>query len=165
VKQGRKTKKTTKNIVKKNQKDGKIEVRGEDEERHQSAKVEPSPELDRLAHQVIGAAIEVHRVLGPGFLESVYEEALCVELELHGIPFARQVPAVLNYKGRKVADSRLDLMVAGSLIVELKAVDAIAPIHSAQLISYLKATGQTLGLLINFNVAVLKDGIKRVVQS
>lgn len=126
---------------------------------------EPSAELDRLANAVIGAAIEVHRVLGPGYVESVYEEALAVELELRGIPFARQIPAAVDYKGHAVGEGRLDLLVGGKLVVELKAVEALAPIHSAQVISYLKATGHELGLLINFNVALLKEGIRRIVLS
>jgi GxxExxY protein len=120
-------------------------------------------ELDILARLTIGAAIEVHRTLGPGFLESVYEEALGIELGLRNIPFARQVPISVPYKGRVVGESRLDILVADVLVVELKAVDALAPIHSAQLISYLKATGHKLGLLINFNVPILKEDIKRLV--
>ena len=99
---------------------------------------EPGKELDELAHQVIGAAIEVHRRLGPGFLESVYEQALCVELELRGIPFECQVPIAVEYKGRSVGQARLDIVVGGKLLVELKAVDALAPIHTAQVLSYLK---------------------------
>ena len=114
---------------------------------------------------MIGAAIEVHRVLGPGFLESVYEEAFCVELTARRIPFTRQIPAAVTYKGHQVGEHRLDVLVSGQLIVELKAVDELAPIHTAQLISYLKATGRRLGLLINFNVPVLKEGIKRIVLS
>jgi GxxExxY protein len=124
---------------------------------------EPRSEVDQLAHQVIGAAIEVHRVLGPGYLESVYEEALAVELELRGIAFARQVGMAVNYKGKMVGEGRLDFLVGRDLVVELKAVEALAPIHHAQVISYLKATGHSLGLLINFNVRVLKDGVKRIV--
>ena len=124
---------------------------------------EPSPKLDQLAHEVIGAAIEVHRTLGPGYLESVYEEALAIELALRGIPFTRQVVIAVDYKGHSVGESRLDLLVGGQLVTELKAVEALAPIHSAQVISYLKTTGHPLGLLINFNVCDLKDGVKRVV--
>jgi len=124
---------------------------------------EPSPKLDQLAHEVIGAAIEVHRTLGPGYLESVYEEALAIELALRGIPFTRQVVIAVDYKGHSVGESRLDLLVGGQLVTELKAVEALAPIHSAQVISYLKTTGHPLGLLINFNVCFLKDGVKRVV--
>ena len=126
---------------------------------------EPDRELDRLAHQVIGAAIEVHRQLGPGLLEGVYEKALCIEFELRGIPFRSQSGVEITYKGRPVGKGKLDLLVGGRLIVELKAVEKLAPIHSAQMISYLRMTKRVLGLLINFNVPVLKEGIKRVVLS
>lgn len=126
---------------------------------------EPGEDIDRLAHRVIGAAIEVHRHLGPGFLESVYEEALCNELELQGIPYRRQHPVSLDYKGQLVGEGRLDLLVRDNLIVELKAVDTLAPIHTAQVLAYLKMTGWPLALLINFNVSVLKEGIKRVILS
>lgn len=129
------------------------------------AKIEPNKGLDRLARTVIGAAIEVHRYLGPGYLECVYEEALAVELDLRGIPYVRQEPFALSYKGREVGEGRLDLVVDGQLLVELKAVDALAPIHKAQVISYLKATRRHLGLLINFNVPVLRTGIQRIVLS
>ena len=114
---------------------------------------------------MIGAAIEVHRVLGPGFLESVYEEALCIEFTLRGIPFARQVAVGVEYKGRTVGGERLDLLVANSIVVELKAVENLAPIHLAQVLSYLKATNLRLGLLVTFNVGVLQRGIKRVVRT
>lgn len=126
---------------------------------------EPTEQLDRLAYEVIGAAIEVHRDLGPGFLESVYEKALCVELTARQIPFLPQHLVSLLYKGHAVGESRLDLLVDSSLVVELKAIETLAPIHTAQVISYLKATGCQLGLLINFNTSVLKDGIKRVILS
>jgi GxxExxY protein len=129
------------------------------------AKTEPSQAVDELAHAVIGAAIEVHRVLGPGFLESVYEAALAIELETRAIPFERQKPVPLRYKGRDIGEGRLDLLVADCLIVELKPVEVLAPIHKAQVISYLKATGLHLGLLINFNVPLLKDGVERIVLS
>jgi GxxExxY protein len=92
---------------------------------------EPSPKLDGLAKSVIDAAIEVHRQLGPGFLESVYEEALAVELTVREIPFERQKSIAVSYKGRVVGDGRIDLLVAGELLVELKAVEALAPIHKA----------------------------------
>jgi GxxExxY protein len=126
---------------------------------------EPDHEVDDLAREVIGAAIEVHRTLGPGFLESVYEEAMCVELSVRGIPFARQPGIGLDYKGHAVGQAKPDFIVRGALVVELKAADALSPIHVAQAISYLKATGHQLALLINFNEVVLKDGIKRVVLS
>ena len=101
--------------------------------------------------------------LGPGFLESVYEEALCAELRLRGIPFVRQLVVPIRYKGQVVGEGRLDLLIDSLLVVELKAVEALAQIHAVQLLSYLKATGHTLGLLINFNVPILKHGIKRIV--
>lgn len=119
--------------------------------------------IELLARNVIGAAIAVHRALGPGFLESVYEEALCIEFDHQNIPYQRQHPIAVNYRDRNVGEGRLDLLVGEKLIVELKAVEAIAPIHMAQVISYLKTTGYNLGLLINFNVPVLKDGIKRII--
>ena len=121
-------------------------------------------ELDRLVRLIIGSAIEVHRSLGPGLLESVYEEAMCVGLRLRGIPFAKQVTVPVSYKGYVVGDSRLDLLVGAGVIVELKAVEALAPIYTAQLLTYLKITGYRLGLLINFNVPILKQGgIKRLI--
>ena len=106
---------------------------------------------------------EAHRVLGPGFLESLYEEALCVELELRGVPFGRQVPIGVVYKGAVVGEARLDLLVADSIVIELKAVESFAPIHTAQVISYLKATNCHLGLIITFNVAELRRGVRRVI--
>lgn len=126
---------------------------------------EPSKETDALAHKVIGAAIEVHRILGPGYLESVYEDALCIELELNGIPFKRQVGFGVEYKRRTVGEGRLDLLVDDRLIVELKPVEDLLAVHRAQVIWYLKATGCEIGLFVNFNVAILKDGVKRVVFS
>jgi GxxExxY protein len=123
---------------------------------------EPSGRVDDLAHQVIGAAIEVHRILGPGFLESVYEEALAIEFDLRGIPYERQKPMELLFKGKTVGDSRLDFLVGGELVLELKAVEAIHPIFPAKVIHYLKLSGLQLGLIINFHVVLLKDGIKRI---
>lgn len=122
-------------------------------------------EISQLSGAVIGAAIEVHRALGPGFLESVYEEALCVELQLRMISFIRQPIVAVEYKGQQVGEGRLDLLVNNTLIVELKAVESLAPIHSAQVLSYLKMTGHPLALLINFNVPVLKNGIRRLILS
>ena len=122
-----------------------------------------TPEVERLAQETIGAAIEVHRALGPGYLESVYEEALVIELQTRAIPHARQFPVAISYKNHPVGQARLDLVIDSKLVCELKAVDELAPIHAAQLLSYLKATGMRLGLLINFNVPLLKDGVRRVV--
>jgi GxxExxY protein len=126
---------------------------------------EPSSRVDELAYQVIGAAIEVHRILGPGFLESVYEESLAIELDLRGIPYERQKPIVLQFKGRDVGDSRLDFLVGEELVVELKAVESIHPIFPAKVIHYLKMSGLQLGLIINFHVVMLRDGVKRIVLS
>jgi GxxExxY protein len=119
--------------------------------------------VDHWAHEVIGAAIEVHRILGPGFLEQTYQKALLIELKLRGIPAVPQFPVALTYKGETLGEGFLDFLVAGCLVVELKTVDKLGPIHTAQVISYLKATGLCLGLLINFNSPVLRDGIKRVI--
>jgi GxxExxY protein len=124
---------------------------------------EPSSRVDELARQVIGAAIEVHRILGPGFLESIYEEALAIELTVRGIPFERQKPIVLMYKDNVVGDSRLDFLVESELIVELKAVETLHPIHPAKVINYLRIARLQLGLIINFNVVQLKEGVKRIV--
>jgi len=115
-----------------------------------------------ITERIIGAAIEVHRHLGPGMLESVYEAALTYELQERGIAVERQKQVPLTYKGLSFEEGyRLDLLVANEVIVELKCVDALLPIHDAQLISYLKLTGLKIGLLINFKVPVLKQGIKR----
>jgi GxxExxY protein len=121
--------------------------------------------VDELANGVIGAAIEVHKHLGPGYLESIYEEALAVELKARGIPHVRQHPVSVAYKGCSIGEGRVDLFVGNRLIVELKAVETIMPIHKSQIISYLKAASIPLGLLINFNVRMMRDGIQRVVFS
>jgi GxxExxY protein len=121
--------------------------------------------MNRLTGEVIGAAIEVHRVLGPGFLEEVYKEALIIEFFRCGIPHLVEMSVRVNYKGHEVGKGRLDFLVANCLIVELKAVQNLAPIHEAQVLSYLKMTNYPLALLINFNVPLLKDGIKRVILS
>ncbi len=111
---------------------------------------------DLLSNRIIGAAIEVHRILGPGLLESAYEECLSRELSLRNVPFERQVPLPVEYKGTRLdCGYRLDLVVDGLVIVELKAIEKIEPIHEAQLLTYLRLTDLWLGLLINFNVAVL----------
>jgi GxxExxY protein len=127
--------------------------------------IEPEKRTDEMAHAVIGAAIEVHRQLGPGFLESIYEEALCVELTDREIFFERQKEISVLYKERPIGKHRIDLLIGQSLIVELKTVEALADIHKAQVISYLKATRLSLGLLINFNVPILKNGIQRVIYT
>jgi GxxExxY protein len=126
--------------------------------------IEPSAGVDDFANRTIGAAIEVHTVLGAGFLESTYEQAMAIEFDVRGIPYQRQFEVSLNYKGRAVGSTRLDFLVGNLLIVELKAIEAFHPIHQAQVINYLKATNLHLGLLINFNTTKLKNGgIKRIV--
>ena len=123
-------------------------------------------DVDRITEQVIGAAIEVHRALGPGLLESAYEECLVRELALRQIPFERQKPIPLTYKDAVIdIGFRLDLIVSGQVVVELKAVDALQPIHEAQVLTYLKLTGKQAALLINFNTQVLRDGIRRLVMN
>ena len=115
-----------------------------------------------LTERIIGAAIEVHRGLGPGLLESAYQSGLAKEFELRGIPFEREVPVPVEYKGLQVDCSyRLDFLVDQKVVIEIKAVDALAPIYEAQLITYLKLTGCPVGLLINFNVKLLKNGLLR----
>jgi len=117
-----------------------------------------------LTGQIIGAAIEVHRELGPGLLEYAYQACLAREFSLRGLPFEQEKPLPVEYKGVRLdCGYRLDFIVAGKVVVELKAVDAIHKVHEAQLLTYLKLTGCRVGLLINFNVPVLKDGIKRMV--
>jgi GxxExxY protein len=120
---------------------------------------------EHLAEVVIGAAIEVHRHLGPGLPESSYRKAFSHVLDLRRIPHACEVPFPILYKGKGVGEGRLDLLVDGLIIVELKAVETLAPVHRAQVVTYLQVTKLRLALLINFNVAVLKDGIKRVINS
>ena len=126
---------------------------------------EPDGELDELARILVDSAFEVHRILGAGYLESVYEEALGVELGIRGVAFERQVPIAVEYKGVPVGHARLDVLVEGRLIVELKAVDTLQPIHLAQLLSYLKATERRLGILLNFNVRLLRHGLRRVIRT
>jgi GxxExxY protein len=121
-------------------------------------------EVNRTTESIIGAAIEVHRHLGPGLLESTYEECLCEELSLRGIPYQRQVSLPVTYKGKRLdAGYRIDLLVKDEVVVELKAIDAILPIHEAQTLTYMRLGNWKVGLILNFNVSVLKKGIKRLV--
>jgi GxxExxY protein len=122
-----------------------------------------SPHLNVISRNVIGAAIEVHRNLGPGYLEDTYQAALAIELRRRGISFAQQVEHVVRYLGEPITTNRLDLVVEEELVVELKAVEKIHPVHRAPLLSYIRAGGFELGLLINFNVPRLVDGVSRVV--
>jgi GxxExxY protein len=115
-----------------------------------------------LTREIIGAGIAVHRELGPGLLESAYQQCMRQELALRGIPFRREVPIPLEYRGNRLeCGYRLDLLVANTVVVEVKAIEALAPIHEAQLLTYLRLGGWNVGLLMNFNVVVLKDGIRR----
>jgi GxxExxY protein len=133
--------------------------------RHDARFEEPDPELDRHASEVIQACVEVHRVLGPGYLESIYERALAVELKHRGIEFERQVPIDLYYRCEEIGEHRLDFLVRDRLIVELKAVETLLDIHKIQVRSYLKARGERLGLLINFNSSLLLRGVRRIIWS
>ncbi|HEY1424527.1 MAG TPA: GxxExxY protein [Candidatus Acidoferrum sp.] len=118
-----------------------------------------------LTPSIIGAAIEIHKLLGPGLLESAYEECLCHELAIRGIRFEKQKPIPLVYKGVKLdCGFRLDLLVEGRVVVELKSIDGLGPIHEAVILTYLRLSQHELGLLINFNVPVLKDGIRRFIM-
>jgi GxxExxY protein len=126
--------------------------------------VEPDVELDDLAKRVIGAALEVHKKLGAGLDESLYENALCIELGKRDIPFKCQVIIDVLYDGHSIGQRKIDLFVGDRLVVELKAVETLAPLHSAQLRTYLKITHCRLGLLINFNSPLLKDQIKRIIN-
>ncbi len=120
--------------------------------------------INDITQAIIGSAIEVHKALGPGLLESAYEECLSKELTLRNIPYERQRPLPVEYKGLKLdCGYRLDLLVASQVVVEIKAVDSLVPIHEAQLLTYLRLGGWKAGLLINFNVALLKQGIRRLV--
>jgi len=125
---------------------------------------EPTPtHVELVARQVIGAAIEVHRALGPGFLERIYQEALCLELHARGLPFEREKAIAVHYRGTAIPGQRLDLIVDACVIVELKASSRLDVVHDAKVISYLRTTGLRLGLLLNFNCRTLKDGIRRIV--
>jgi GxxExxY protein len=124
---------------------------------------EPWGQENAVTERVIGCAIEVHKVLGPGLLESIYEGALCVELSRRGLSYSRQAPVPVTYKGEPIADFRLDLVVEDRVVVEIKAVERLDPVFDAQLLSYLRLTGRHVGLLINFNSRLLKQGLKRLV--
>jgi GxxExxY protein len=122
-------------------------------------------DINELSSKIIGAAIEVHKALGPGLLESVYEECLCHELNLKGVSFERQKVLPVGYKGKQLdCGYRLDIVVEKVIIVELKSCERIEPIHKAQLLTYLRLSGLHLGLLLNFNTLMMRDGIFRVVN-
>jgi GxxExxY protein len=126
---------------------------------------EPNQKADEVASVVVDAALEVHWHLGPAFLESIYENALCHELSMRGVSFERQVSIAVRYKELVVGEGRIDLVVSGIVVVELKALPALTPLHVAQVISYLKATRIRLGLLLNFGDRRLKSGCRRIVLS
>ncbi len=122
-------------------------------------------DINQLSSAIIGAAIDVHKGLGPGLLESAYEECLCYEFGLRGLSFERQEQLPVEYKGKKLdCGYRLDIVVEGTIVLELKSCDKIDPIHKAQLLTYLKLSGLKLGLILNFNVPVMRDGIVRMVN-
>ena len=122
--------------------------------------------MDELSNRIIGAAIEVHKELGPGLLESTYEACLAYELHQRRLEVVRQKKQLINYKGLKIDEAyRIDLLVEGKIILELKAVDRLSNVHMAQLLTYLKLSDCTLGYLMNFNVPLMKDGVRRVVNN
>ena len=116
-----------------------------------------------LTERIIGMAIEVHRQLGPGLLESLYEEALSMELTLGNIPFQRPLPLPVIYRGRRIGEYRVDLLIQDTVVVEIKSVDRYDPVFQAQVLTYLRITGKPLGLLINFNSHLLTRGIRRII--
>ncbi|MAO23949.1 MAG: GxxExxY protein [Phycisphaerae bacterium] len=127
--------------------------------------IELPTSLNQLSHQIIGCAIEVHKELGPGLLESVYEAAMCVELQHAGIKYTQQATIAADYKGKPLPPQRLDLLIEGQLILELKAVRAVDDLHLAQLVSYLRLTNKPLGLLINFHAPTIQKGTHRRINS
>jgi GxxExxY protein len=133
-------------------------------QRNAAASASADAPVDPWSSRIIGLSIDVHRALGPGLLESAYEECLCYELRQHNVPYRKQVSLPVRYRELTLdAAYRIDLIVDDSLIVELKAVERILPVHEAQLLTYLKLSGIRVGLLLNFQTAVLRDGIRRLV--
>ena len=129
----------------------------------QSHRDTETEKLNEITEKIIGCAIEVHRHLGPGLLERTYEEALCAEFQLQGVGHQRQVAVPLDYKGRSIGEYRIDLLVEYAVVVEIKSVERHDPVFEAQVLTYLKVTGKKLGLLINFNSKLLKNGVKRII--
>ncbi|MCC7178741.1 MAG: GxxExxY protein [Acidobacteria bacterium] len=121
------------------------------------------PEREQLVERTIGCALRVHQALGPGYVEAVYHDALAIELHEHGLPFKREFAVPVFYRGRLLRLHRIDLVVADTVIVEVKAVERLEPIHQAQVVSYLKASGLRVALLVNFNTPVLKLALRRIV--
>jgi len=120
-------------------------------------------ELEALIHRIIGCCIQVHRELGPGLLERIYVRAICLELLANELPFEVEKGVPVTYRGVVLCQQRLDLVVAGKVLLEVKAVERLAPVHQAQVLSYLRVSGLRVGLLMNFNVTVLPDGLRRIV--
>lgn len=120
-------------------------------------------ETELVINRTIGCALAVHRALGPGFLESIYSAALCLELDANGLTFETERPVSVSYRGTLIGRQRVDLIVANAVVIEIKAVTRLDPVFQAKVISYLRTTGLRAGLLINFNTSLLKEGIKRVV--
>ena len=130
--------------------------------KHEAKRIQEVPESwNRITGEILGAAIEVHRELGPGLLERLYEQALCHELTLRGVRFERQHPIRLSFKGVQLGEQLLDLVVENLVVVELKSVERVHDTHISQLMSYMRSSSLPLGLLVNFNVARLKEGIYR----
>jgi GxxExxY protein len=135
-----------------------------EEERHKDEHEPLREQTEAIVRQVIGAGLAVHRALGPGFLEPVYDRALGIELGYRGLSIERQKPIVISYRGELVCRHRLDLVVEGAVVIEVKAVKKLRPIHAAQILSYLKASGCRVGLLMNFNVKMFVAGLQRFVR-
>jgi GxxExxY protein len=124
----------------------------------------PTPlpdDLEQLTHDTIGCCISLHRALGPGLIEGIYSKAICRELKVANIPYERQKRVSVSYRGEFLCDQWLDFVIDGRLVLEIKSVEHLAPVHNAQLLNYMRLAGVRVGLLINFNVLVLRDGIKR----
>lgn len=121
------------------------------------------PDINELTGRIIGLAIEVHRHLGPGLSEAAYERAMCIELNSAGLPYTHQISLPVKYKGEVVAEYRPDLVICDQVVLEIKSVERLTPVHRAQMLTYLRVTGRELGLVLNFNEEVLREGITRVV--
>lgn len=141
------------------------DVRDDDQDQHDQPEGSGHKDTEDLMHDIIGAAIAVHRELGPGHEETVYQTALGIELEARDIEHQARVPFKVTYQDHEVGQGKLDVLVDDQVVLELKAVDRVTQVHKAQLLSYLRASGHRMGLLINFNVPLLKDGIQRVINN
>jgi GxxExxY protein len=131
-------------------------------EEYVDEEMEPDPELNHITNAIMGAAIAVHRELGPGHLEAIYGKALAIEFEHRQISYQKELPITLKYRGQVVGTGRLDFLVERLVVVDLKSIEAIGPVQRAQMLTYLRITGRKLGIILNFNVAKLVDGIRRI---